>query len=119
MTTQFTSTYVIDPGLKEPLRFDFSWPDGATTPHALLPAIFTVADAINEHTTRALADMNKSIGCGPGCDACCRQLVPISEYEAIHLSETVRDMPPQKRSRIIQRFMQAITVLDESGLLTP
>jgi len=53
------------------------------------------------------AENGKAISCRAGCGACCRQLVPVSELEALHLAHVVEAMPADRRERVIQRFHQA------------
>jgi len=119
MTSTPPTTYVLETGCGDPLRFNFTWATDAVTALDLLPAFFSVADAIHTQSRRDLAEMGKTIGCGPGCSTCCHQLVPVSEYEALHLANIVRSMPTPQQTRITHRFMQALTALEESDLLIP
>jgi len=54
------------------------------------------------------ADNGKTISCRAGCGACCRQLVPVSELEALHLAHIVEAMPADRRERVMQRFHDAV-----------
>ncbi|MGL1861568.1 MAG: YkgJ family cysteine cluster protein [Pseudodesulfovibrio sp.] len=119
MTPDSTTPFVLDFGQGDVLRFDLSLPETDITVYDLLPAVFGITDAINARSIEAVAAMGKTIGCGPGCDACCHQLVPVSEYEAAHLAGVVRAMPAAQRSRVVKRFTHAIALLDASGLMTP
>jgi Fe-S-cluster containining protein len=111
--------FVLDFGSGDSLRVDLPLPGGAATVRDLLPSIFALADAVHDHSSRTLAAVGKTIGCGPGCGRCCHQLVPISEHEAVHLAGVVRAMPAARRSRIVRRFTGAVVALDRAGLLTP
>lgn len=53
------------------------------------------------------SENGEEISCRAGCGACCRQLVPVSELEALHLAHLVESMPVDRRERVIQRFHQA------------
>ncbi|MBI9081344.1 MAG: YkgJ family cysteine cluster protein [Pseudodesulfovibrio sp.] len=119
MTPNLTSSFVLGFANNAPLRLDLSLPDGSTTVHEILPAIFTIAEAIHTRSATSLATRGKPITCGPGCGVCCHQLVPISQWEAAHLAQVVRSMDTVKRSRIIARFTSGISKLEKSGLLGP
>jgi len=53
------------------------------------------------------SENGKAISCRAGCGACCRQVVPVSELEALHLAHLVESMPADSLERVIQRFHQA------------
>jgi len=117
MTQPPTTSYILAFANGSPLRLDLSLPDGQTTVHNILPAIFTVAEAVHTRSSTSLAATEKPITCGPGCGVCCNQLVPISEWEAVHLATVVRSMDNATRSRVIARFTNGISKLEQSGLL--
>lgn len=118
MTPNPTVPYILDFGAGDHLRLDLPLPQTEITAHEFLPTAFAIADAVVSHSSNTLAAMGKPIKCGPGCGACCSQLVPVSEYEAAHLANVVRTMPPAQRSRVINRFTRAIASLDEAGLIS-
>lgn len=118
MTPNPTIPFLLDFGTKNPVRLNLALPRTEITVHELLPAIFSVADEVVRQSCDAVATMGKPVQCGPGCGSCCRQLVPVSEYEAAHLAAVVRAMPAMQRSRIVGRFSEAIAKLDKVGLLT-
>ena len=64
-----------------------------------------------------LAAGGTPVTCAAGCSACCRQLVPVSRWEALHLSAVVRTMPVPRRKRVVDRFTKAIVRLERTGLL--
>jgi len=98
---------------------DLTLPEGPTTVHGLLSSIFAVADAIHARSAESCKAMGKPVTCGPGCDTCCSQLIPISEWEAAHIADVVRSMDGTSRSRIVNRFTWIIARLEQSGLLEP
>lgn len=57
------------------------------------------------------------VSCRKGCDACCRQMVPISKTEAFGLAESVARMPAPKAQRILARFEEGLGRLDAAGVL--
>ena len=46
--------------------------------------------------------------CGPGCSDCCHQLFQITEIEAAHISDGVRQLPPQRRRKLDERSRRYI-----------
>jgi Fe-S-cluster containining protein len=69
---------------------------------------------------RAVADVEREgrrISCGPGCGACCRQLVPVTPIEARRLAELVARLPEPRRSQVRARFADAVGRLDAAGIL--
>ena len=118
MTPNPTVPYLFDFGTGNSVKLDLSLPNAEVTAHELLPAVFSVADEVVRHSCSALEEMGKPIQCGPGCGACCKQLVPVSEYEAVHLASVVRAMPSVQRSRIVGKFSEAIAKLDKAELLS-
>jgi Fe-S-cluster containining protein len=76
-------------------------------PRELLPVLLSLTDAITSMSESWAAENGKKISCRAGCGACCRQLVPVSELEALHLAHVVESMPAGRRERVTQRFRQA------------
>jgi len=119
MTSNPSRTFILDFDGETPLRLDCRLPAAARSPLDILPAVFTLADAIHERSAAALGRMGKAISCGPGCSACCCQLVPISIWEALHLTAVVHAMEPPRRTRVIRRFAQGLERLNKAGLQAP
>jgi|HubBroStandDraft_6_1064221.scaffolds.fasta_scaffold650413_2 Fe-S-cluster containining protein len=76
-------------------------------PRELLPILLSLTDAVVAMSESWAADNGKTISCRAGCAACCRQLVPVSELEALHLAHLVEAMPLDRRERVMQRFHRA------------
>ncbi len=93
-----------------------SIPAGAMRPADLLPVLLGLTDAIVAVSADGAQRAGRQVSCGPGCGACCRQVVPISEAEAIYTAELVDAMPPEGRRRVRQRFADAIGALGEPVL---
>jgi len=119
MTSNPSRTFILDFDGETPLRLDCELPAAARSPLDILPAIFTLADAIHERSAAALEGMGKTVSCGPGCSVCCSQLVPVSAWEALHLSAVVGSMEPTRRRRVVRRFARGVERLNEAGLITP
>jgi Fe-S-cluster containining protein len=90
-----------------------SVPAGEMRPADLLPILLRFTDAIVALGADAARRAGDRISCRAGCGACCRQLVPISEAEAIYLSEVVEAMPPHRREAVRARFAEAVAGLGE------
>jgi Fe-S-cluster containining protein len=73
----------------------------------LLPILLSLTDAVVAMSESWAAENGKTVSCRAGCGACCRQLVPVSELEALHLAHVVEAMPLDRRERVMQRFHQA------------
>jgi Fe-S-cluster containining protein len=83
----------------------------------LIPLLLSLGEGIVAAASRQ-APGDKPISCGPGCGACCRQLVPISLSEVAYLRhEVLPNLPEDHRLRIKLRLADAATILHASGLL--
>lgn len=82
-------------------------PDGSLRPVELLPIVFSMTNAVVSLSESQAIEEGGTISCRAGCGACCRQLVPVSELEALHLAQVVAAMPPDRRDRVVQRFRDA------------
>jgi Fe-S-cluster containining protein len=56
------------------------------------------------------------VTCSKGCAACCRQVIAISETEAISLIALIEQMPPEERARIQARFRETVEKLKQADL---
>src|SRR3954467_6290918 len=77
----------------------------------LLPIRHNLTNAITTLATQSAESQNEKISCKKGCDACCRQMVPISPTEAQSLRDTLAALPPAQQSRIRTRFAAALASL--------
>lgn len=91
-------------------------PSGPTSAKEMLPAFRVVADAVVVLTERSLTQHGQSLSCTKGCGACCRQLVPVAQSEAVRLSEVVEAFPEPQRSTILARFEHAEQRAKDAGL---
>lgn len=86
-------------------------------PRFLLPLVQHVTDAVGKLAAAAVTDDGESVTCRAGCEACCRQLVPITRSEAWNLREGVKELPAERRATIEMRFAEGKRTLAEAGLL--
>ena len=82
----------------------------------MLPLFHQLTDAFMGVATREAEALGRTIRCGPGCGACCRQLVPVAPAEARALAEHVAALPAERRTAVTGRFREAVARLEESGL---
>lgn len=82
-----------------------------------LPLIWKLQDALIGIWTRLNEAEGRTVSCRAGCGACCRQLVPISATEALHLNKVIQGMPREHRERVLGSFAQAQAQLAEKGML--
>jgi Fe-S-cluster containining protein len=83
-----------------------------------LPVIQSLTDAVVAAAARGVARSRRRISCGPGCGACCRQLVPVAEAEAVHLAGVLAGLGADRRARVLERLRAARERLTGSGLAT-
>jgi len=83
----------------------------------ILPVLHNLASAVVAVGEEQAREAGKVISCRPGCGACCRQIVPISEMDARYLAALVEAMPEPRRTQVVERFRAAVTRLEELGLI--
>jgi len=83
----------------------------------MLPHLYSVADAVFEVSVKSLESQGREIACGPGCDVCCRQLISISEFEALFLCTVMDELPKGVKARVLKRFSAAVEIMERSGIL--
>jgi Fe-S-cluster containining protein len=77
----------------------------------LLPVLFSFSNALVALAEDVAREAGKPVSCRAGCGACCRQLVPISEPEALHIAELVESLPPDQAAAVRERFRAALEAL--------
>jgi len=82
-----------------------------------LPVIQSFSNVLIYAAAQQMEKKGLKITCRIGCNACCRQVIPISESEAVYLAELVKSMPSQKQIEVRRRFQETINKLEESGHL--
>jgi Fe-S-cluster containining protein len=91
-----------------------------TTPsprRLLLPTLQNLTNTIVTLAEQSAALKNETVSCKKGCDACCRQMVPISPPEAHALAYLLEAMDPPTAQKILNKFDAAITQLEDAKLL--
>ena len=92
-------------------------PPGRTTLTQLLPVIQNLENAIIGRVAEEAQSVGSPISCRAGCGACCRQMVPISLFEAEALTEWLKTLPENQLAVLHERFHRALTALRASGVL--
>lgn len=92
-------------------------PVGRAPRRVLLPVLRQLTDAVVGLAEQGAAARGEVVSCCKGCDACCRQMVPISASEAVALVETLGRLPAEVAGRVGARFEEAVRVLGARGML--
>ena len=92
-------------------------PRGRTRLTELLPILQNLDNAIVDRISQEAEAAGSPISCGPGCGACCRQLVPLSFFEAEALTEWLRSLPDDRRAALEGRFHRALLALRDAGVI--
>jgi len=92
-------------------------PAGKTTLTQLLPILQDFESDMIHRVTEEAAEAGHPISCRAGCGACCRQMVPISIFEAEALGEWFHTLPQERQAELEARFHRGLTVLKEAGVL--
>ena len=82
----------------------------------ILPVLRQLTDSVVEIGTHRAGENGERISCQRGCDACCRQMVPIAASEAFGLAKTLQRMETAAGHRVLQRFEEASETLDQAGI---
>jgi len=92
-------------------------PAGPTTLTQLLPVIQNLENAIVSRISEEATERGTPISCRAGCGACCRQMVPVSLFEAEALTEWIDTLPAERRAELEERFHRALLVLRDAGVI--
>lgn len=98
-----------------PLRVNFDMPAAKVKLRRMLPVFQQFSNTFVRMGVESIEESGKSISCRAGCGACCRQLVPIAEIEALELAEVVNRMPQERQAKVRERFAAAVKKLAEDG----
>ena len=80
----------------------------------ILPILQRLTDVVVEVAERGY---EAKVSCQKGCDACCRQMVPISPTEAYALGALVEAMSAERAAGVLERFDRGRERLAELGVL--
>jgi Fe-S-cluster containining protein len=92
-------------------------PSGHTTLTQLLPVIQNLENAIVAKISAEAERVGTPISCRAGCGACCRQLVPVSFFEAEALADWFSTLPEERRGDLEARFHRALLALRDAGVI--
>src|SRR5512140_196620 len=93
-----------------------------TGPLRLSELVTTAYELTGVRATRAEKQQEKlgrRITCGPGCAACCRQMVPLSPPEAFYVMDVVDSFDPIKQAWMLGRFDTVVKLLEEENMIGP
>ncbi len=82
----------------------------------LVPFMQSLADEIIELAVKKAAVRNRQVTCGPGCGACCCQLIPLSAPEVVFMVNRLLEMSLAERTPLLQRFEMIEKRMEESAL---
>ncbi|MEZ6032896.1 MAG: YkgJ family cysteine cluster protein [Planctomycetaceae bacterium] len=88
----------------EKVQFTVPVPSGPVTWDDILPFMRALVKVGSDISQEYFAERGKPVSCKAGCGICCRQRVPLAEFEAHRLRRLVDAMPEPRRSEIIARF---------------
>lgn len=92
-------------------------PAGRTTLTQLLPIIQNLENAVIARVAQEAEEQGSPISCRAGCGACCRQMVPVSVFEAEALTGWIQSLPPERQAELAERFHRALSELRDAGVI--
>lgn len=92
-------------------------PAGQTNLTQILPVLQSLDDSFIGGITAQLSEAGLKVSCKAGCGACCRQMVPLSIFEAEALSAWIHTLPESRQQELTGRFHQALLKLAKAGLI--
>lgn len=99
------------------LQASVSVPAGRTNVTELLPILQNFDSGIVGNIAQRAAEAGRPISCKAGCGACCRQMVPISIFEAEAMSAWFDTLPSERQQQLEQRFQSGLQALQKAGIL--
>jgi Fe-S-cluster containining protein len=94
-------------------------PTGFIPINAIVPVTRRLGEEAAELEVRHAIEAGRTISCGKGCAACCRMLVPLSAPEAFALREYVEQLPPDRRTLLLDRLSETKNRMKHEGLWEP
>ncbi len=99
----------------KPLEIQVSVPAKPVKPQRMLPVFQKLTNLFVEIGVEEAAKEGAEVSCQKGCGACCRQPVPLPEFEAYNIAEMVEKMPEPRRREIKKRFNEALEHFTKIG----
>jgi Fe-S-cluster containining protein len=91
-------------------------PTGFIPITAIVPVTRRLGEEAAELEVQQAVEAGRTISCRKGCAACCRMLVPLSAPEAFALSEYVEQLPPDRRTLLLNHLSDTKDRLIREGL---
>jgi Fe-S-cluster containining protein len=92
-------------------------PAGQTNLTQILPVLQAMDDSQIAGVASQLSQIGRTISCKAGCGACCRQMVPLSIFEAEALTTWIRSLPQARQQELERRFDEALRKFAASGFI--
>jgi Fe-S-cluster containining protein len=92
-------------------------PAGETNLTQLLPVLQDLSSSTIDSAVQIVESEGFHISCRAGCAACCRQLVPLSIFEAELLADWISSLPEERQTELAARFTAALMQLHSAGIL--
>jgi Fe-S-cluster containining protein len=92
-------------------------PEGQCNITDLLPALQSLDQSLLSSVEEQLGEAGLKVSCRAGCGACCRQMVPLSLFEAEALAAWIRTLPEATQQTLAGRFHAALTKLSAAGII--
>src|ERR1700744_5296906 len=99
------------------LQASLEVPAGQTTLTQLLPVLQNFDSGIVNHIALQANAVGHPVSCRAGCGACCRQMVPLSIFEAEALYKWFQTLPEEKQAELERRFHDGLLALRNAGVL--
>lgn len=99
----------------EKVQFTVPVPSGPATWDDILPFMRALVKVSSDISQEYFTERGKPVSCKAGCGICCRQQVPLADFEAHRLRRLVDTMPEPRRSEIIARFQAVEDRVQEAG----
>src|ERR1039458_6815857 len=94
-------------------------PAGQTNLTQILPVLQSLDSSLIDGVTAQLAASGLKVSCKAGCGACCRQMVPLTIFEAEALAAWIRTLPESRQRELASRFHEALFKIAAAGLIDP
>jgi Fe-S-cluster containining protein len=99
------------------LNASLAVPAGKTTLTALLPILQDFDSSMINRVVDEATEEGHPVSCRKGCGACCRQMVPLSIFEAEFLGEWFSALPKERQAELEERFHSGLMRLKKAGVL--
>ncbi len=96
----------------KPVKLSLDLPTEPVKPIRMLPVFHKITNQFVDTAVEAFVGENETISCQAGCGACCRQPVPLAEFEAYQIAELVDNLPESRRTKVKNKFAEACEKLE-------